>query len=316
MTRAVSTMLEHTQRDGVVLPPRGPGPPPGRRQRPRRAPHALIRHGSARTMSSLSSVGGSARPGMDRPTPPGVKAGAVRSACRSVERAGVSHRLSTASAPEAPGPPWLTISEPLRSVCPAITTRTRIKGSLSPPGSSSPIGTSAAAAREGQVEVAARLGGDQLLDRLVAVGPLDRRPPPGRPGGAHPADDPSAAASENEVQAACPGPVPARGSSGRGPAGRARCGRMITSLGVVRPRRSRPAPEPGTGQPASTSARSKRTGLQLVVCAARAAHGRAASGGTDRYGEVDVPPSGRTRSPPPVPGAAGPRRGPSSRSTG
>src|SRR5688572_25077330 len=85
------------------------------------------------------------------------------------------------------------------------------------------------------------------------------------------ADD-SAATSENEVQAASPGTsTSARIASraGRPRPGRARCRRMITSLGVVRHGRSGPFPNGGPSARQHLGQVVPYRDVQLVVCAAR-----------------------------------------------
>jgi hypothetical protein len=94
---------------------------------------SVVGRGSAATISSLRSSGMHST-GVERPTPRGSKP--IRSNRCSTSGGSVRARPIAASAPEAPGPPGLTIREPMRLVCPPITTRMRNSGRLSPPGSS------------------------------------------------------------------------------------------------------------------------------------------------------------------------------------
>ncbi len=61
--------------------------------------------------------------GADSPTPRGSKPTTSNRFSTSVGR--LSPSPIAASAPEAPGPPGLTTSEPIRFCCPASRTRTR-----------------------------------------------------------------------------------------------------------------------------------------------------------------------------------------------
>jgi hypothetical protein len=89
--------------------------------------------GSAAMIRSFSS-GGMHSTGVDSPTPRGSKP--TTSKRRSTSSGRVSAEPIAASAPEAPGPPGLMTSEPIRSVCWAQRARTRNSGSVSPCGSS------------------------------------------------------------------------------------------------------------------------------------------------------------------------------------
>ena len=86
--------------------------------------------GSAAASSSFRGSGRHST-GVDSPTPRGSKP--TRSNRWRTSVGMVSARLIAASAPEAPGPPGLTSSEPIRFVCPASTTLTRNSGSVGPP---------------------------------------------------------------------------------------------------------------------------------------------------------------------------------------
>ena len=157
-----------------------------------------------------------------------------------------------------------------------------------------------AAALERQVAVAAGLPGDQRLDLLVAVGPVDRlglrlgrATTPARRW-TSPAGD---GVPANEVH-----PDSARVARDRGRAGwmataaRPRCRRMITSVG------GRPAPLQALATDRGlTVSPAEHLGqvvadrhVELVVRAAQRRRGRAASAGTGRCDEVDGPRAGRT----------------------
>ena len=94
---------------------------------------SVVGRGSAATIRSFRSSEMHST-GVERPTPRGSKP-TMSNRC-STSRGRVRARPIAASAPEAPGPPGLTTSEPIRSVCPAITTRTRNSGRVAPSGSS------------------------------------------------------------------------------------------------------------------------------------------------------------------------------------
>jgi hypothetical protein len=72
--------------------------------------------------------------GVDRPTPRGSTPTTSKRARTSVGR--VSAACTAASVADWPGPPGFTCSDPIRSVCPARTARTRTSCRVSPEGSS------------------------------------------------------------------------------------------------------------------------------------------------------------------------------------
>ena len=96
-------------------------------------PSAVVGRGSAAISRSFSSAGMHST-GVERPTPRGSNP-TTSNRCSTCSGS-VSARPIAVSAPEPPGPPGLTTSEPIRPVWPASTARTRNSGSVAPSGSS------------------------------------------------------------------------------------------------------------------------------------------------------------------------------------
>ena len=93
----------------------------------------VVGRGSEAMTRSLRSAGMHST-GVESPTPRGSKP--TTSKRRSTSSGSVSAWPIAASAPDPPGPPGLITSEPMRSVWPGCTARTRVSGSRSPCGSS------------------------------------------------------------------------------------------------------------------------------------------------------------------------------------